>query len=59
MRWLATVALLVLLADCSGAAQYSVDRPAPPGNKPELECANTGACLTALPVPTGTPRRSP
>jgi hypothetical protein len=59
MRWMATVALLVVLADCSGAAQYGVDRPAPAGSKPELACANTSACLTALPVPAGTTRRSP
>ena len=59
MRWVATVVLLMGLADCSGAAQYSVDRPAPPGAKPELVCANTSACLTALPIPTATIRRNP
>lgn len=59
----ATVALLVLLVDCSGGGggtQYSVgDRVLAPGDKPELVCNNTSACLTALPVPTGTTRRSP
>jgi len=59
MRLIATIALLVWLADCSGAAQYTVDRPLPPGDKPELVCSNTSACLTALPVPTGTTRRTP
>ena len=59
MRVIATVALLAWLADCSGAGQYTVDRPLPPSNKPELVCANTSDCLTALPIPTSTTRRSP
>jgi hypothetical protein len=51
--------LLMVLADCSGASQYSVGQSLPPGDKPELVCSNTSACLTALPVPTGTTRRGP
>jgi hypothetical protein len=57
--WLvALLARLVFLAECNGAPS-SIDRPSPPGAKPELVCSNTNACLTALPVPTGTTRRGP
>ncbi len=59
MGWLATIALLLLLVDCSGAPEYRVQGPVPPGNRPELVCNTTDACLTALPVPTGTTRRGP